>query len=163
MMEKKRPISVALAYVERIGKVLLLKRNNEPFLGLWSMVGGKVHWGEHPEDAIIREIKEETGVEVEGLMPAATMSEHIIRDGAVDIHLMVSIYRCRAKGSDLLESDEGELMWVDKNKLEEMENMSIPSDFRIIIHIRDSGERKHFRSVVEETDSGYIVRELSGL
>lgn len=47
------------------GRVLLARRGIEPFLGRWDAVGGFVHEGEHPLDAVRREVQEETGLDFE--------------------------------------------------------------------------------------------------
>ncbi len=44
------------------GKLLLIKRNIEPFAGYWDIPGGFLEEGEHPEDGVIRETREETGL-----------------------------------------------------------------------------------------------------
>jgi len=43
-------------------QILLIKRKNEPFKGKWALPGGFVEYGEKTEDAVIREVSEETGV-----------------------------------------------------------------------------------------------------
>jgi ADP-ribose pyrophosphatase YjhB (NUDIX family) len=47
------------------GRVLLARRAHEPFRGLWDLVGGFLAEGEHPVDGVRREVREETGVELE--------------------------------------------------------------------------------------------------
>ncbi len=52
------------AIVVRDGKILLIRRANEPFRGRWALVGGFVECGETAENAVVREVKEEVGLEV---------------------------------------------------------------------------------------------------
>ena len=47
------------------GKVLLIKRKREPFKGRWALPGGFVNYNERVEDAVVREVKEETNLETE--------------------------------------------------------------------------------------------------
>jgi ADP-ribose pyrophosphatase YjhB (NUDIX family) len=64
------PKLVVAALVEREGKVLFVRRNREPGIGRWALPGGFVERGEAVEDAVRREVEEETGLEVrvEGLV-----------------------------------------------------------------------------------------------
>jgi NAD+ diphosphatase len=52
---------------DEAGRLLLARRAYEPFLGLWDLPGGDVDESEHPLDALRRELREETGLEVEPL------------------------------------------------------------------------------------------------
>ena len=58
------PKVAATCIVERDYKVLMIKRGNQPGIGLWSMPGGYVDRGEVVEEAAVREVQEETGLEV---------------------------------------------------------------------------------------------------
>lgn len=54
-----------LAYIEECGMVLLIKRGTPPYFGFWSLPGGGTGEGEDPREACIREVKEETGLDIE--------------------------------------------------------------------------------------------------
>ena len=64
-MEDKRPKVGSAVLVEKDGKFLLGERNKENYNGYWVIPGGGVNWGETLKDAGAREIKEETGLDVE--------------------------------------------------------------------------------------------------
>jgi 8-oxo-dGTP diphosphatase len=51
------------------GRLLLIRRGQEPSRGLWSLPGGRVEAGETPEQAVVREVREETGLEVRAGAP----------------------------------------------------------------------------------------------
>ena len=59
------PVPGAQALVERAGRVLLGRRRDDPGAGLWELPGGFVDEHEHPDDALLRELAEETGLTVE--------------------------------------------------------------------------------------------------
>lgn len=54
--------SATLAVITRPGKVLLVRRNKEPHRGMWTLPAGFLNYGELPEEALVREVKEETGL-----------------------------------------------------------------------------------------------------
>ncbi|HEX16969.1 MAG TPA: NUDIX hydrolase [Thermoplasmatales archaeon] len=64
-MPYKSPKLTVDGIVFREGKVVLIKRKREPFKGRWALPGGFVNYGERVEDAVIREVKEETGLDTE--------------------------------------------------------------------------------------------------
>jgi 8-oxo-dGTP diphosphatase len=84
---------VAAALVDGDGRVLVQQRpEGKPMAGLWEFPGGKVEPGEAPEAALIRELGEELGIDVEAacLAPACFASEPL--DGR---HLLLLLYVCR--------------------------------------------------------------------
>ena len=83
----------AVALIDADGRVLLAQRpEDKPMAGLWEFPGGKVHDGETPERALIREIEEELGIDVEASCLAPfTFASH----GYADFHLLMPLYVCR--------------------------------------------------------------------
>jgi len=63
----RRPALTVDAIVERKGSILLVKRGSEPFYMRWALPGGFVEKGESAEEAVEREVKEETGLEVRSM------------------------------------------------------------------------------------------------
>ncbi len=101
---------VACALVDADGRVLLTKRPpGKPLAGLWEFPGGKVHEGERPEAALIRELDEELGIDVtESCLAPLTFASHTYES----FHLLMPLYVCR-RWNGTVEAREGqELAWV---------------------------------------------------
>ncbi len=98
----KRPIFGVGAIVFQDEMVLLVKRGLPPGKGDWSLPGGAVELGESAKEALVREVREETGLEV---VPEKLVSlvDIIDRDGAgaVRHHYAVADYRCVISGGNL--------------------------------------------------------------
>ncbi len=88
------PVEVALAAIwrwgERGAEVLLTRRRPGSHLaGLWELPGGRIEAGESPGQAARRELREETGLDVEGLEPLVVV-EHRYPDRAVRLHALLA-------------------------------------------------------------------------
>jgi 8-oxo-dGTP diphosphatase len=96
------PKVAAAVLVERDGRVLLVRRANEPLRGLWTLPAGFVDAGEDPAEAAERECKEETGLQVRvtGLLDVLSGLEH--PRGA---HILI-VYRAEVQGGDLRAADD---------------------------------------------------------
>lgn len=82
----------AVALVDGDGRVLVQQRATGPLAGLWEFPGGKIEAGETPAVALVRELREELGIDVETacLAPAAFASEPL-----GDRHLLLLLHVCR--------------------------------------------------------------------
>lgn len=98
------PKVAAGVLVERDDQVLLVRRINEPLQGLWSIPAGFVDAHEDPQEAALRECKEETGLDVKitGLVDVINGREH---ERGADI---VIVYRAEIIGGSLLAGDDAD-------------------------------------------------------
>jgi ADP-ribose pyrophosphatase YjhB (NUDIX family) len=100
-------------------RVLLVKRAQEPLKGAWSLPGGVVEVGESLQAALIREVREETCLEVK-VGPVVEVLDRISRDedGRVEYHFVIVDYLCRvASGSLACASDAADARWVSRDDL----------------------------------------------
>ena len=114
-----RPILGVGAIVEDRGRVLLVERGQEPLQGVWSLPGGAVEVGERLDDAIRREVREETGLEVEPVS-VAEIFERILpgADGRTEYHYVVIDYLCKLTGGELhAASDARRAVWTPREEL----------------------------------------------
>ena len=101
--------------------VLLIIRDKEPGKGLLTIPGGGVEVGETQEQAIVREVKEETGVDCE-VIQFVDSADLIMpdEDGAIEYHFILNHYLCRAISFQLKgESVEVQPRWVRPSELKE--------------------------------------------
>lgn len=100
------------------GRVLLIRRGGEPLKGEWSLPGGLVELGEELADAARRELKEETGLDVEPL-EILTIFDRIFRHGGrVRYHFVIVDFACRLKGGRLAPaSDVLDARWVRRQDI----------------------------------------------
>ena len=83
-------------------KILLIKRKNNPFKGKWALPGGFVDYGERVEDAVLREVKEETGLDttIESLLGIYSDPDRDPRGHTVSIVYLLSLKGGTLRGGD---------------------------------------------------------------
>jgi 8-oxo-dGTP diphosphatase len=100
-------------------KILLVERGREPLKGYWSLPGGAVETGERLEDAMRREVREETGLEVEVLC-LLEIFERIMPDaaGQPEYHYVLIDYLCRPAGGTLAAADDAsQVAWFSETEI----------------------------------------------
>ncbi len=124
---------VAVALIDPDGRVLLAKRpEGKSLAGLWEFPGGKIEPDERPEQALIRELKEELSIDVaESCLAPLTFASHAY----VDFHLLMPLYVCRRWKGDVISSEGQQLKWV---RAKDLRNFPMPpADKPLVPHLQD--------------------------
>ena len=124
---------VAVALIDADGRVLLTQRPaGKAMAGLWEFPGGKVHDGETPEAALIRELKEELDIDVAAacLAPLTFASHRYER-----FHLLMPLYVCRRWDGTITAREGQALAWVRAARLDDY--AMPPADKPLVAVLRD--------------------------
>ena len=118
MLEREFP-SVPLVGVGAVivheRRVLLVQRGREPMKGRWTIPGGLVEVGEMLSEAVVRETREETGLDVEPTELVELLDRIHREDGRVRYHYVIADYLCRVVGGDLCASSDADAVrWVER-------------------------------------------------
>ena len=120
-----------LCYLERDGRYLMLhrtKKQNDENADKWIGVGGKFEPGESPEDCMLREVREETGLTVTDWQYRGLVTFVSDEWGTEYMHL----FTCTGWTGQAHECDEGELAWIDKRTLRDL---TLWQGDRIFLHL----------------------------
>jgi 8-oxo-dGTP diphosphatase len=134
-MNDRRPVLLvaACALCDADGRVLIARRpEGKAMAGLWEFPGGKVETNETPEQAIVRELREELGIEPceTCLQPFAFVSH-----AYPDFHLVMPLFVCRRWDGFVAPQEGQEIAWVRKDKLA---NYALaPADKPLAAELRD--------------------------
>jgi 8-oxo-dGTP diphosphatase len=124
---------VAAALTNQAGEILLQKRpEGRQMAGLWEFPGGKVEQGESPESALVRELDEELGVQIDAsdLVPLAFASEAL-----AGRHLVMLLYICARWQGEPMPLESPELCWL---KPEQMHALPMPpADKPLVIALEE--------------------------
>ncbi len=126
-------VAAAAALVDGDGRVLLTRRPpGKPMAGLWEFPGGKLGKDETPEDALIRELREELGIDTEEscLAPFAFASH------AYDtFHLLMPLFVCRVWRGIATPREGQEARWLRPAKMADL--AMPPADVPLVAMLRD--------------------------
>ena len=110
-----------------VPRVLLIRRGQEPLKGEWSLPGGAIELGETLEQAICREVLEETGLIVE-VLDTVHAFDRISRDdqGRVRYHYVLVDFLCRVTGGTLAcATDAAEARWATIDQLQDLASFTV--------------------------------------
>lgn len=140
-----RPIVGVGALIIKDGKLLIVKRAAKPGQGKWSLPGGLVELGERVQDAVIREVKEECGLDIE-VERLIDVFDSITRDekGRIQYQFVVVNLLAKIKGGILKNADDVlEARWVSLN---DVERYNLTNSFQAFF-------RKHYETLKQLSSS----------
>ena len=117
-MQREFPVAPLVgvgAVIVAEGKVLLVRRGTEPLKGRWTLPGGLLEVGEALVEGVVREVREETGLDVEPV-ELVELLDRIHREGErIQYHYVLADYLCRVTGGALqAASDADAVRWVER-------------------------------------------------
>lgn len=165
--EQSMPAPIVVAIIHRsageaFGRpeptFLLIRRAANPYRGQWALVGGKWDFGESLPAAVVREVKEETGLEVDFVALRGIVSERLAttdEEGSGAAHFLLLVCQVDARDGKASEQQEGAVAWFTQPQIEDLylKQAVIPSDYVMLQRFIDAAEIPHY-----EVD---MVREMS--
>ncbi len=136
MSQQAKPrlvLVAACALIDADGRVLLAQRpQGKTMAGMWEFPGGKIEQGERPEETLIRELKEELGIDVkEACLAPFAFASHSYDD----FHLLMPLYLCR-RWDGVATAREGQtLNWVRPRDMGKYPMP--PADVPLVSQLRD--------------------------
>ncbi len=116
-MERRTQVVVAAMIEDADGRILIAERPEGKFMaGWWEFPGGKVEFGEAPEAALSREVREELGLQIDVGEPFHVV--HVARTETTAVFVL--FYWCRWTGGELQLLDAGDVRWVTADEFDDV-------------------------------------------
>ena len=130
-------LNIVVAGIEYQDKWLFIKRKRGDYQRRWALVGGKINFDETLRESALREIKEETGLNVEWLGIKSILNEKLIDENSMETKQQFIIILCltKAKSNNVRGTEEGELRWFSNQDIRLNKENIIPSDYLMITEL----------------------------
>ena len=177
---QQHPMPVVVAIIQKLEKqdpngnervsYLLIRRKSEPYKDCWALIGGKWDFGETLAHAIVREVKEETSLDVSFDSLVGIVNERLASEnGEVTKPAQFLLFVCRLSYHSGLatEQKEGAVDWFTSAELERLRESGeiIPSDYLMLAHFIEAPPLIHHEVDMVASEGGrdskpgsYIVR-----
>jgi ADP-ribose pyrophosphatase YjhB (NUDIX family) len=158
--KREKILNVVLCALVKDGKILLIKRVKDPYKGHWSLVGGKMEFGEFVEETAVREFYEETGIRASFDRLAGIASEIVFDKGEKTNHFLLFVSKLKSESSEFSIGHEGELKWFDLKNLDK--SIMIPSDYIMVKEyvLKDNPVKIH-KIRMKQDGEKYSIEEFS--
>lgn len=142
--EQSYPMPVVAAIIgqnrsheDKDSSFLLIRRNSNPYEGMWALIGGKWDFGETLIQAVRREVQEETSLETDFVALRGLVSERLASEDNADgcpAHFIIYVCELTVTAGTAEEQAEGEVAWFSTADIDKMhrEGTIIPSDYTML-------------------------------
>ncbi|MFW6014438.1 MAG: NUDIX hydrolase [Nanoarchaeota archaeon] len=159
------PLNVAISAVVKNNMIQLIQRDKGDYKGLLGLAGGKVEKDEHLLNSAKRENVEETGVECNFEKYLGVVSEHLIENKKIKEHFILHVFLLTPAKSNKTGTPELKTCWVELNRIEEIKDRIIPSDYLIIKKMIKKNNitknnKKYFECVLEKINENYVLKKF---
>jgi len=130
-------LNIVVAGIRWKSKWLLIKRKRGDYRTKWALVGGKIEHNEEIKESILREISEETGLNVKWEGVQGILNERLVEKEKGDKirHFIIILCQVSAQNDEVASTDEGELKWFSAEEINNMREEIIPSDYYMLTEI----------------------------
>jgi len=149
--QEMSPLPVILVAIVKDNDILLIKRKRRPYKNYWSMIGGKMLMEESYEEASKRLVKEKTGLKCKFISTNAILHEKVIGEDIIKHSFILFFTKVETIGSELKESEYGELKWFPLDKLKNV----IHSDLWLIENKLNSNIE--INEAIMQEDNGKLI------
>jgi ADP-ribose pyrophosphatase YjhB (NUDIX family) len=135
------PVVVNLIHRPLENQYLLIRRNKEPYIGRWGLVGGKWDFGETLASVATREVKEETSLDTTFVALRGVVNERVAPAGLEDTagHFLIFICELLPGAGEASEQAEGAVAWFTPAEIDQLHQQAqvIPSDYLMLKQFSD--------------------------
>lgn len=118
-------VPVVAAIIRKRDKILIAQRKKDSKLepSRWEFPGGKIEFGEHPEEALVREINEELGIKIQ-VKKLHTVLSHVYDFRGKKLHVILLVFLTDYVSGEVRNLDVQDSRWVTKKEMKEFEFVS---------------------------------------
>lgn len=161
MEASSNPLQVVVAIVRdsKTGGLLFQERQKLPYKGHFGLVGGKVDKGEERDDAIVREIKEETNLDVQHVTYLQVIHEMLMTNEKSH-HVALHVYLADVIGQVQANVTEGQIHWLEEKHFNTNKPLYIPTDW-LIVNAVINDEKLFSKISIEGNGDQYAIKAIS--
>jgi len=156
-------LNIIVAGIRWNSKWLLIKRQRGDYQKKWALIGGKMEFNEEIKSAILREIKEETGLTVKWEGIKGVINERLIENdkGGKISHFVIILCQVSTNKGEIVATEEGQLNWFSLDEIHNRKDEIIPSDYFMVTKLLQNEKIKQIIEIkMNQSSKGLILTEI---